>query len=167
MKIPTTITEQEFKDIIKGTKKLKLKAAFMLGFYQAMRVSEVVNLKQEDVNTLTGFIHIKQSKGKKDRQIPIMQEVKHYIRYLPINISRQGLHKAIKTKAKKILNKDIHFHTLRHSGATMFLNDRGIDLKFIQDFLGHSRISTTEIYTHVTPIQLKKAFEKGSKQQVM
>ena len=138
----------------------KLKAAFMLGFYQAMRVSEVINLEKEDVNTLTGFIHIKQSKGKKDRQIPVMKEIEYYIRYLPIKISRQGLHKAIKTKAKKILGKDIHFHTLRHSGATMYLNDRGIDIRFIKDFLGHSRLSTTEIYTHVTPIQLKKAFEK-------
>ncbi len=163
MKIPTTITEQEFKDIIKGTAKLKHRAAFMLAFYQCLRVSEVINLEKEDVNTLTGFIHIKQSKGKKDRQIPFMPELRHYIRYLPIRISRQGLHKSIKTKAKKILGKDIHFHTLRHSGATYYLNDREIDLKFIQDFLGHSKIQTTEIYTHVNPTQLKKAFEKGSK----
>ncbi|KKN00299.1 hypothetical protein LCGC14_1139220 [marine sediment metagenome] len=161
MKIPITITEQEFKDIIKGTKKLKLKAAFMLGFYQAMRVSEVINLEKEDVNTLTGFIHIKQSKGKKDRMIPLMPELKYYVRYLPINISRQGLWKSIRTKAKKILGKDIHFHSLRHSGASFYLNDREIDLKFIQDFLGHSRIQTTEIYTHVNPTQLKKAFENA------
>ncbi len=163
MKIPETITEEELLKIVKATKRLKLKTAFMLGFYQCMRVSEVVNLNKEDVNTQTGFIHIKQSKGKKDRQIPLMQETRHYLRYLPIKISRQGLHKAIKTKAKKILDRDIYFHSLRHSGATMYLNDRSIDIRFIKDFLGHARLSTTEIYTHVNPIQLKNAFTNDSK----
>jgi len=167
LKIPETITEEEFKKILKATKRIKLKTAFLLGFYECMRVSEVINLKPEDINTETGFIHIKQAKGKKDRQIPLMPEIKHYLRYLPIEISRQGLHKAIKVKAKKILNRDIYFHTLRHSGATMYLNDRGIDIRFIKEFLGHSRLSTTQIYTHVNPTQLKSAFEKMSKSQLM
>jgi len=166
-KIPEVIIEEEFFQIVKATKRLKLKTAFMFAFYQCMRVSEVINLQQKDVNAQTGFIHIRQAKGKKDRQIPLMNEVKHYIRYLPIGISRQGLHKAIKTRAKKVLNKDIYFHTLRHSGASMYLNDRSIDIRFIKDFLGHSRLSTTEIYTHINPTQLKKAFENASKQQVM
>lgn len=166
-KIPQVITELEFKDIIKQTKRLKLKTAFMFAFYQGMRVSEVINLERKDVNTKTGFIFIRQGKGKKDRQIPIRPEVTHYIRYLPIGISRQGLHKSIKTKAKKILGKDIYFHTLRHSGASMYLNDRGIDISFIKDFLGHTTIASTQIYCHVNPIQLKKAFTKGSTDQVM
>lgn len=166
-KLPETITEQEFQNIIKGTKKLKLKAAFILGFYCCMRVSDVVNLQRTDVNAATGFIHIKQSKGKKDRDIPLMPEAVHYIRYLPIGISRQGLHKSIKSKAKKILHKDIYFHTLRHSGASYYLNERSIDIRFIQQLLGHASISTTQIYTHVNPIQLKRAFENASKQQQM
>jgi len=161
-KLPTTITEQELKLILSMTKKLKLKTAFALAFYECLRVSEVINLKPEDIDMERGFIHIKQGKGNKDRDIPIMDNCKFHLRYLPIRISRQGLHKAIKTKAKKVLRKDIYFHTLRHSGATYYLNEKGIDIRFIQEFLGHSRLSTTQIYLHVNPIQLKTAFENAN-----
>ncbi len=160
-KLPTTISEEEFLRIDKATKKLKLKTAFRLMFYQSLRVSEVISLKKEDIDN--NFIHIKEGKGCKDRQIPLMPELKHYLRYLPINITRQGLHKAIKTKGKKILNKNIHPHTLRHSGASMYLNNREIDITFIRDFLGHEKIATTSIYLHINPHQLKQAFENASR----
>jgi integrase/recombinase XerD len=163
LKIPVVISEEDFKLILKATKKNDLKTAFRFGFYQGMRVSEVISLNREDVNIQTGFIHIRQGKGCKDRQIPIREEIIPYIRYLPIKYTRQGLHKAIRTLALKVLNKDIHFHTLRHSGATYYLNDLGVDIRFIQQFLGHSRLSTTQIYTHVNPQQLKNAFDNATK----
>ncbi len=165
-KIPEVITEKEVLQIVKATKKLKLKTAFMFGFYQCLRVSEVINLNKKDIDTVKDFVHIKGGKGDKDRDIPLMDEVKHYKRYLPLKITRQGLHKAIKTKAKKVLNKNIHFHTLRHSGASMYLNDREIGIKFIKDFLGHEKLSTTEIYLHVNPQQLQNAFKNRTKQPV-
>jgi integrase/recombinase XerD len=96
-----------------------------------------------------------------------MEEVKFFLRYLPIKVSRQAIHKSIKRIGKKVLNKDLHPHTLRHSGASMYLNERGIDIRFIQEFLGHSRLSTTQIYTHVNPQQLKNAFQNASRKQVM
>jgi integrase/recombinase XerD len=163
LKIPEVISEAEFNQLLKAAKKNELKAAFRFGFYQGMRVTEVISLNKEDVNIETGFIHIRQGKGCKDRQIPIRDEVIHYIRYLPINYTRQGLHKAIRTLSLKVLNKDIHFHTLRHSGATYYLNDKGVDIRFIQQFLGHTRLSTTQIYTHINPQQLKNAFDNASK----
>lgn len=162
-KIPKTISEQELKLILSLTKKLKLRTAFLLGFYQCLRVSEIINLNPEDVDREKGFLHIKQGKGKKDRDIPIMDKAKFHLRYLPIKISRQGLHKSIKTKAKKILKKDIYFHTLRHSGATYYLNEKHIDIRFIQDFLGHARLSSTQIYLHVNPNQLKEAFQTANR----
>jgi len=162
MKIPNTITEAELKQIVKLTKKPKLKTAFIFGFYQCLRISEVLKLTKQDIDIEQGFIHIKQGKGNKDRDIPLMKEVIPYIRHLPIKITRQGLYKSIKIKAKKILDKDIYFHSLRHSGATMYLNDRRIDIRFIQQFLGHSRLSTTQIYTHINPVQLKNAFHMTS-----
>ncbi len=162
-KIPDTISEEEFKKIIKATKKLKLKTAFVFGYYQCLRISEVLNLTKSNIDMEEGFVHVKEGKGNNDRDIPLMDEVKHYKRYLPIKMTRQGLHKAIKTKAKKVLKKDIYFHTLRHSGASMYLNDREIDIKFIQKFLGHKKLSTTEIYLHVNPKQLQNAFKKNSK----
>ena len=161
-KIPDIITEGELMQILRATKKPMLKTAFTLGFYQCLRVSEIINLKKEDIDTEKGFLHIKQAKGKKDRHIPIMDKAKHCLRYLPIKLTRQGLYKAIKLKAKGILGKNIYFHTLRHSGASHYHNEKGIDIRFIQEFLGHSRLSTTQIYTHINPSNLKNAFKNSS-----
>jgi len=160
-KLPETISEEEVKQLIKATKKNKIKAAIILGFYQCMRVSEIINLKKSDIDMPRGFVHIKQAKGKKDRDIPLMPPTTFYLRFLPINMTRQGLHKAIKNLSKKIIKKEIHPHTLRHSGASFYLNEKRIDIRFIQDLLGHSRLSTTQIYTHVNPQQLKNAFQNA------
>jgi len=154
-KLPKTITEKEFLETIKKVKKNKIKLAFLLGFYECMRISEVIKLKIDDIDKERGFIHIKQSKGKKDRYIPLNPLISKGIKNLPINISRQALHKQIKKYFP-----DLHFHSLRHSGATYYLNKKGIGLRQLQQFLGHSRIATTQIYTHITPDDLKKEFEK-------
>ncbi len=165
-KIPDTITEQEVISLIKKAKN-KMKAAIVLGFYQGMRISEVISLSKSNVDMQRGFIHIKQSKGERDRDVPLQPETKFYLRFLPIIITRQGLHKAIKKLGQEVLKKNIHFHTLRHSGASFYLNEKGIDLVHIQQFLGHSRISTTEIYLHTNPFQLKKAFSNARRTQIL
>lgn len=152
--IPKTISESEFLDKIKNIKDQKIKMAFMLGFYQCMRVSEIIHLTKENIDIERGFINIKQSKGKKDRDIPIMQPVIKYLRYLPLKCTRQALHKQIK---KYFPN--CHMHTLRHSGATYYLNEKNIGIRQLQQLLGHSRLDTTQIYTHITPQNLKKSFE--------
>tara|TARA_Y100000310_G_scaffold255136_1_gene262383 strand:- start:6341 stop:6832 length:492 start_codon:yes stop_codon:yes gene_type:complete len=161
-KLPDTITEQETISLIKKAKN-KMKLAIALGFYQGLRVSEVISLTKSNIDMERGFIHVKQGKGNKDRDIPLVDEIRFYLRYIPITITRQGLHKSIKKIGKEVLNKDIHFHTLRHSGASFYLNERGVDLRHIQQFLGHSRLSTTEIYLHTNPIQLKQAFNNTRK----
>jgi len=162
-KIPETISETEINLLVKSTKKNKLKAAIVLGFYQGLRVSEVINLTKSDVDMQRGFLHIKQGKGKKDRDIPIMKPAIFYFRFLPLDVTRQALHKAVKKLGKEVLRKDIHFHTLRHSGASFYLNEKGIDIRHIQELLGHSRLSTTQVYLHVNPQQLKNAFNEAWK----
>ena len=152
--LPSTISENEFLEGIKKVKRPKLKLAFMLGFYECMRVSEIVNLMPENVSMDTGFIHIKQAKGNKDRDIPIMKPVKQGLRHLPIGLGVRSLEKWVKRYFP-----DIHFHTLRHSGATFYLNNKSIDIRYIQLLLGHSQLSTTQIYTHVNPQNLKDKFE--------
>jgi len=154
-KLPKTISEKEFTDIIKTVKNKKIRLAFVLGFYQCLRISEVINLKEENIDKDRGFIHIKAGKGNKDRDIPIMLPVKQGLKHLPMNIGIRALQKQIK---KYWL--DIHFHTLRHSGATFYLNEKKIDIRIIQQLLGHSRLDTTQIYTHVNPTQLKNAFSE-------
>jgi len=158
-KLPDTVSKAEIDLLIKHTRLIHHKLAYLLGFYQCLRISEVVGLEAINIDSQRGFIHIKQGKGNKDRDIPIMPELKHYLRYVPIKVGVRALERSIKRIGLKVLKKDIHFHTLRHSGATYYLNKRGIDIRNIQTLLGHSRLDTTQIYTHVTPESLKKAFE--------
>lgn len=154
-KLPKTISEQEFLDKIKTVTNPKHKLAFMLGFYECMRVSEIVNLKQEHIDKDRGFIHIIAGKGNKDRDIPLMPPVTRGLTNLPIELTRQALHYA----TKSTFGKDVHFHTLRHSGATYYLNEKKVGIRQLQILLGHSRIDTTQIYTHISPTELKAAFE--------
>lgn len=148
------MTEKEFLTNLKNVKKSYVKIGFMLGFYQCMRISEVVLLKQEDIDYERNYIHIRQSKGSKDRMVPIMQPVKRGLKHVPIGI---GI-RALQIQFKKYYPQ-FHFHTLRHSGASYYLNEKGIDIRYIQQLLGHSRLDTTQIYTHVTPQNLKIKFD--------
>ncbi len=155
-KIPDTITEEQIHKVLKATKHNHHKLAFSLGFYQAMRISEVVNLKPEHIDKGRKLIGIKQAKGSKDRNIPIAKEVYNGLKHLPINIGVRALQLAFNNISKQALGKSLNFHLLRHSGATFYLNERKWDIRQVQVFLGHSRISTTEIYTHVNPENLVK-----------
>jgi len=115
MKLPEIITEQELQKILKVTKKQTHRLAFALGFYQAMRISEVVNLKPENINKGQKLILIKQAKGKKDRNIPIAPEVMKGLKYLPIGVGIRALQKSFKKNLKIALDRDdLHFHSLRH-----------------------------------------------------
>jgi len=153
-KIPETIAEEEMINILKNTEKKNHQLAFALGFYQAMRVSEVVKLLPEDVDKNRKLLMIKQAKGGKDRHIPIAPEVMNGLKHLPVGVGIRALEKAFKKKAKEVLGKDLHFHTLRHSGASHYLNKKKWDLRSVQVFLGHEDIRVTEIYTHVNPTDL-------------
>jgi len=154
-KIPKTISEKEFLDGVKKVPKNRkdIKLAFMLGFYQCLRISEVCNLKPEHVDKDRGFLHILNAKGGKDRDVPIMKPVWAGLKYLPVEIG----HRALQKQVKKYW-PDHHFHSFRHSGASYYLNSKKVDIRAIQQLLGHSRLDTTMIYTHVTPDDLKERF---------
>jgi len=170
-KLPVIITVADLNQILAAVKKdyntknkkekgMRLRLAFMLGFYQCMRVSEVVKLKPEHIDNQNGWIHIKQAKGQKDRDVPITPPLKYGLGYLPVKFSIRTLQRQIKDYGKLVLNKDIHFHSLRGGGASYYLNELKLDIRYIQEFLGHSNLSTTQIYTFVTPANLKKSFEE-------
>jgi len=129
-----------------------------------LRVSELVNLKKQDFNFQEGLIHIKLSKGKKDRFVKIPDSIKEELKsysmlnnkeiFFPSNrggkLTTATIQKIIKNSAKKAnIKKNVHPHTLRHSFATHLL-EQGIDLRIIQKLLGHSDIKTTQIYLSVS-----------------
>jgi integrase/recombinase XerD len=151
-------------------------AILELLYASGMRVSELVELKTENVNLDVGYVRCL-GKGSKERIIPIgkraQTSVKRYcetsrgkiakagktnalfLSRLGKKISRQSIWKIIKFYAKKArIKKVIKPHTMRHSFATHLL-EHGADLRSVQEMLGHSDISTTQIYTHVDKERLR------------
>jgi len=151
-KIPEVLSHEDFIKVLKATKKKHHRLAFALGFYQAMRISEIVKLQPDNIDRGRKLIIIKEAKGKKDRNIPIAPEVMRGLKHLPIDVGVRALEIAFKKKVKEVLGReDIYFHTLRHSGASYYLNVKKWNLREVQQFLGHANLNTTQIYTHITP----------------
>ena len=154
-KLPDIISEAELQSIISATKKSNHKLAFALGFYQAMRVSEIVKLQPENIDIASKLIMIKESKGAKDRNIPIAPQVYKSLKvFQPVRCGVRALEIAFKKKAKHVLGRDMHFHELRHSGLTFYAIDKKWDTLSLMRFAGHSNANVTSIYYHVKPQQL-------------
>jgi len=147
------------------------KAMLELLYATGMRISELINLRIQDVDFQEDFVHVL-GKGDKERIVPMNDTAKRYLwkylteyrpvllknrasEYLFINnlkrkISRQGFFKILKALCiEKNISSDISPHVLRHSFATHLLNN-GADLRIVQELLGHQDISTTQIYTHIS-----------------
>lgn len=158
------------------------KAMLELMYSSGLRISELVNLKIQDIDLSENIVRVC-GKGSKERIIPIGDYATNYLKiyvnqyrrqfikkqvndYLFLNsrgsnISRQALFKIIKQIIRdKNIKKDVSPHTLRHSFATHML-ENGADLRSIQELLGHSDISTTQIYTHISNKILKENYEES------
>jgi integrase len=153
-KLPETISEEELIRILKATRTHHHKIAYALGFYECMRISEIVKLTKEDIDMNRKLLYLKQAKGHKDRNIPIAPEVIGGLRNIPIGCGIRALQIAFKKKARKVLKKELHFHILRHSGITHYLTKKGWNTSQVQQLAGHSKIATTQIYTHINPTHL-------------
>lgn len=153
-RLPETISEEELVKVIRATKKKHHRLSFILGFYACMRVSEVVKLRPEDVDRGQRLIRIKQGKGGKDRNIPIPPQAVKGLSHLPIPCGVRALEIAFKNYSNRVLGRDLHFHSLRHGGASHYLNKKKWNIRQVQQMLGHSRLDTTMIYTHVSASDL-------------
>ena len=167
-KIPAVLTKEEVIKLINSSSTKKSKLIIQLLYSSGLRVSEIVNLKKQDLdfNENTGWVRA--GKGKKDRMFFISKKLskklekyteKHkdwnYIFSEKSALSTRNIQKIVQKAAFKAgINKNVHPHTLRHSMAT-HLMDAGVDIRKIQEILGHSAISTTQIYTHISNEQLK------------
>jgi site-specific recombinase XerD len=159
-KLPRVIDGEFIKERLSKIENLKHKAILTITYSVGLRVSEIVNLKIEDIDSKRMLVHIKNAKGRKDRVVPLSQNVLNLLReyfkqcrpneYL---FNGQTSNKYSIGSCQQIYKKYIessgHIHTLRHSCATNLL-ENGTDLKIIQKILGHSSVKTTEIYTHVS-----------------
>jgi len=159
-KLFETITEEQLTELIKNTYYPKYKLAFMLGFYQCMRVSEIAKLKEENVDKNLKLLYIKEAKGHKDRNIPIAPEVFTKLKYLPCGSDRakdfgiRAIQFAFTKSSLKTFNKKLNIHILRHSGITHYLTKKRWNTMQVQRLAGHSKSSIIEIYTHIRPVDL-------------
>ena len=182
--LPHSLSIQDVEKMLKApnartVRGLRDKAILELFYATGMRVSEIANLKLSDVNLDSGLLKCT-GKGNKERMIPLGSIAKEAIQsYLDRErskvqtksqelfisqqkkkFSRQSLWMIIKKYAKEArINKKITPHTMRHSFASHLL-ERGADLRVVQELLGHSDISTTQIYTHISKDRLKGIHSK-------
>jgi site-specific recombinase XerD len=166
--LPKVLNEEELGKLFKALTNIKHKAILFTAYSAGLRVSEVANLHIQDIDSDRMQIFIKQSKGKKDRYVnlsPLLLDIlRAYIKnykpppkvYLfeseasrsayPIR-TLQRIFQLAKQKAG--INKEVGVHSLRHSFATHLL-EKGTDIKYIKELLGHFSIKTTERYLHVS-----------------
>ena len=170
--LPNVLSKEEIKLILNAHGNIKHKAMLSLIYSCGLRRSELLNLKIKDIDSARHLILIKQAKGKKDRIVPLSDKIlgllrEYFLAYKPKEWLFEGQDKnkqyddaslaaVLKQSVEKCnINKPVTLHWLRHSYATHLL-ENGTDLRYIQEILGHSRSTTTEIYTHVSTKGIQK-----------
>ncbi len=185
-RVPEVLTQKEIESILEAAQKVKSKdkrdyVMIELFYASGMRVSELVDLKLTSINLEVGFVRA-MGKGSKERIIPIGKKSREALAFycdkvrpgllknhqtdalflsrLGKKLSRQSVWSVIKSYARLAgIKKNIKPHTLRHTFATHLL-EHGADLRSVQEMLGHSDISTTQIYTHVDRERLKSVHKE-------
>ena len=170
--LPVVLSQEEVVKILDAVENLKHKTLLMLIYSAGLRVGEAVRLKIEDIDSQRRLIYLKGAKGKKDRYT-ILSDValgslrKYYKEYKPKDYLFEGAEGRRHLSERSVQNvfgravkvagirKQVTVHSLRHSFATHLL-ESGVDLRYIQELLGHSSSKTTEIYTHVSQKTLGK-----------
>jgi site-specific recombinase XerD len=171
-KLPSVLTMAECLRIFQVVDNPKHKLLLLIGYGAGLRVSEIVNLEWRDILFDEHKIHLKNAKGKKDRMVMLpysivqslqlyreMYKGRHYVfegQFAGEPYSTTSVQSVMRAALKKSgLEKKATVHTLRHSFATHLL-ENGTDIRYIQQFLGHSSIKTTQIYTHLTKSAVDK-----------
>lgn len=169
--LPKVLSQQEVISLLQNTQNLKHRTITAILYSCGLRVSEIVNLELTDINIERKQLHIRQSKGRKDRYVGLAESsipllINYINTYKPkyyfiegkpnTKYAPESIRSFLKRNSKKAKTQ-IHVtpHILRHSYATHML-ENGVDIRYIQALLGHSRPETTMIYTHVTRKDLMK-----------
>lgn len=172
-RIPIVLTQEEVVKLINSIQNKKHKLMIKLLYSAGLRVSELVNLRVEDLEFDNDYGWVRHGKGNKDRMIIIAnclkEELLNYIRdnnleinsYLfnrynncNIHLSTRTIQEIIKNAAKKAkINKKVHPHSLRHSYATHLI-ENGYDVSSVQSLLGHNSAQTTMVYLHIAKMKM-------------
>lgn len=167
-KLPDVLNEEEVMRIFNAVSNLKHRSMLMLAYASGLRVSELVQLRIEDIDGQRNLIHIRDAKGRKDRYTIFPQSLRAQLatywktykldtkgwlfpgdnldKHLAARSIQAVLTRAIRASG---ITKPVSMHSLRHSFATHLL-EHGTDLRYIQALLGHQSVRTTEVYTHVS-----------------
>lgn len=170
-KLPVVLSRDEINSIIEAISNEKHKLIIALAYAGGLRVSEIINLKIKDVNLLELIIHIKGAKGNKNRITVLPEKLVGDLEKMIAGrdprfyffaserggkLTERTAQKIFESALKKAgIQKDATFHSLRHSFATHLL-ENGVDVRYIQELLGHANIRTTQLYTKVTNPNIKK-----------
>jgi integrase/recombinase XerD len=173
-KLPDILNDEEVLNIFRAVGNLKHRTMLMLTYASGLRVSEIVKLQVEDIDSRRRLIHVRGAKGKKDRYTVFPESIIGLLNqyWKTYNLGHSGWlfpgaspGQHLSTRSiqavfgraveKSGINKPVSMHTLRHSFATHLL-EQGTDLRYIQELLGHQSSKTTEIYTHVSKRSLEK-----------
>jgi site-specific recombinase XerD len=170
-KLPSIFAEEEIRRILFAVENIKHRAILCLAYAAGLRVSELVNMKLKDVDSRRMVITVRQSKGRKDRQVMLSEKLLYLLReyfkkYRPKEwlfegnkgeqYSTRSIQEVLQhAKQKAGIKKKGSIHALRHSFATHLL-EGGTDLISIKELLGHNSLKTTSVYTHVSKKHLSK-----------
>jgi len=168
---PVVLTKEEVTILFNSINNFQHKLILKLYYASGLRLSEAIILKKKDIDFNENILWVRDGKGGKDRMTilskTLSKELKEFSKYKEKNdfiftnkknepLNPRTIQFAMeKAKLKSNINKDIHVHTLRHTFATHLL-EAGVDIRKIQELLGHSDLSTTQIYTTVSNKELKK-----------
>lgn len=164
--LPQSISDEEFRKILSLFDKNKESArstivAMLLAYESGLRISEILRLQKTDINPVAKTIFVRKGKFSKDRVVPLPKSWKtKYLDYIPINKGVRALEIAFKKRVRELgLNPRYHFHSLRHSFATHCL-ERGMPLNQVQILMGHSSITTTDVYLRANPKDALAKYEE-------
>ncbi|MCA0931266.1 site-specific integrase [Lutimonas saemankumensis] len=164
--LPTVLSKEEVVELLRNTRNTKHKAVLALLYSSGLRIGELIGLELNDIDMDRRQIFIRCGKGRKDRYVQMAESfrqlLQHYLMtYRPVRYFVEGKTEGRPYAATSVrsflkracklagIQKKVTPHTLRHSYATHLL-EQGVDLRYIQELLGHSRPETTMIYTHVS-----------------
>jgi site-specific recombinase XerD len=173
-KVPTVLSQDEVLRLFAGIHNLKHRLVVMTTYAAGLRASEVARLRVCDIDSRRMLIHVVQGKGRRDRLVPLSPALlallrEYYRVYRPENwlftrhdrasrdrtrhLTTRSIQRIVNDVSRVVLGRRINTHALRHSCATHLL-EAGVNVRIVQGFLGHQRLSTTDRYTHISREQI-------------